>query len=118
VIAYYWGAEAWDDLVHAIRTTAEYCLAMAMAAVALGTSFTQLKGLGFKPFLVGIAAAVSVGAVSIVLVFIFAPPSSRCSRKPPYPHAESLPRESRSEVVLEGGSAGSKRAGNQQEMGR
>ncbi len=68
-----WGAEAWDDLVHAIRTAAEYCLAMAMAAVGLGTSFTQLKGLGFKPFLVGIAAAVSVGAVSIVLVFIFAP---------------------------------------------
>ncbi len=68
-----WGAEAWDDLVHAIRTVAEYCLAMAMAAVGLGTSFNQLKGLGFKPFLVGIAAAVSVGAVSIVLVFLFAP---------------------------------------------
>ena len=68
-----WGAESWDDLVHAIRTTAEYLLAMAMAAVGLGTSFTQLKGLGFKPFLVGIAAAVAVGVASIVLVFAFAP---------------------------------------------
>ncbi len=68
-----WGAEAWGDLVHAIRTTAEYCLALAMAAVGLGTSVTQLKGLGFKPFLVGIAAAVAVGAVSIGLVFLFAP---------------------------------------------
>jgi uncharacterized integral membrane protein (TIGR00698 family) len=68
-----WGAEAWGDLVHAIRTTAEYCLAMAMAAVGLGTSVTQLKGLGFKPFVVGIAAAVAVGAVSIGLVFLFAP---------------------------------------------
>ena len=68
-----WGAETWDDIVHTIRTVAEYGLAMAMAAVGLGTSFNQLKGLGFKPFLVGIAAAVSVGAVSIVLVFLFAP---------------------------------------------
>jgi uncharacterized integral membrane protein (TIGR00698 family) len=68
-----WGAVAWDDLVHAIRTLAEYCLAMAMAAVGLGTSFIELKDLGFKPFLVGIAAAVSVGVVSIVLVFLFAP---------------------------------------------
>lgn len=68
-----WGAEAWGDFVHAIRTAAEYCLAMAMAAVGLGTSVTQLKGLGFKPFLVGIAAAVAVGAVSVGLVFLFAP---------------------------------------------
>ena len=68
-----WGAETWDDIVHTIRTVAEYGLAMAMAAVGLGTSFNQLKGLGFKPFLVGIDAAVSVGAVSIVLVFLFAP---------------------------------------------
>lgn len=68
-----WGEEAWGDLVHAIRTTAEYCLAMAMAAVGLGTSVAQLKGLGFKPFVVGIAAAVAVGAVSIGLVFLFAP---------------------------------------------
>jgi uncharacterized membrane protein YadS len=68
-----WGAEAWGDLVSVIRTAAEYCLAMAMAAVGLGTSFTQLKILGFRPFLVGIAAAVAVGAMSILLVFVFGP---------------------------------------------
>jgi uncharacterized integral membrane protein (TIGR00698 family) len=68
-----WGEQSWSDLVHSIRTLAEYCLAMAMAAVGLGTSIHQLKGLGFKPFLVGIAAAVSVGIVSIGLVFLFAP---------------------------------------------
>ncbi len=43
-----------------------------MAAVGLGTSTNQLKGLGFKPFLVGISAAVSVGIVSIGLIFLFA----------------------------------------------
>lgn len=44
-----------------------------MAAVGLGSSLNQLKGPGFKPFLVGIVAAVFVGAASIVLVFRFAP---------------------------------------------
>ena len=68
-----WGPEAWDDLVHTIRTMAEYFLAMAMAAVGLGTSFAQLRGLGLKPFGVGIAAALAVGVASIVLVFVFAP---------------------------------------------
>ena len=68
-----WGPEAWDDLVHTIRTMAEYFLAMAMAAVGLGTSFAQLRGLGLKPFAVGIAAAAAVGVASIVLVFVFAP---------------------------------------------
>jgi uncharacterized integral membrane protein (TIGR00698 family) len=68
-----WGAETWKDLTHWIRSAAEYTLAAAMAAVGLGTSIAQLKGLGFKPFLVGIAAASSVGVVSIGLVSIFGP---------------------------------------------
>ncbi|NQV04979.1 putative sulfate exporter family transporter [bacterium] len=68
-----WGAEAWSDLTHGIRTWAEYTLGAAMAAVGLGTSFTQLRGLGIKPFVVGIAAAVAVGAASVGLVFVFGP---------------------------------------------
>jgi uncharacterized integral membrane protein (TIGR00698 family) len=68
-----WGEGAWDDLTHGIRTWAEYILGTAMAGVGLGTSITQLRGLGFKPFAVGIAAAASVGAVSIGLVFLLGP---------------------------------------------
>ncbi|MDJ0496338.1 MAG: putative sulfate exporter family transporter [Acidimicrobiia bacterium] len=68
-----WGAETWGDLTHWIRTAAEYTLATAMAAVGLGTSLAQLKGLGLKPFVVGIAAAASVGVVSIGLVSVFGP---------------------------------------------
>ena len=68
-----WDAEAWDGLVEGIRTTAEYCLAAAMAGVGLGTSFTQLRGLGIKPFAVGMAAAAAVGVASIALVTVFAP---------------------------------------------
>jgi uncharacterized integral membrane protein (TIGR00698 family) len=68
-----WGTEAWGDLTHGIRTWAEYTLGTAMAAVGLGTSIKQLRGLGYKPFLVGIAAAVSVGVVSVGLVSVFGP---------------------------------------------
>jgi uncharacterized integral membrane protein (TIGR00698 family) len=67
------GETAWSDVTHEIRTWAEYALATAMAAVGLGTSFAQLKGLGVKPFIVGITAAVAVGVVSVALVSLFGP---------------------------------------------
>ena len=67
------GDAAWGDLTHGIRTWAEYALATAMAAVGLGTSIAQLKGLGFKPFVVGMAAALAVGVVSVGLVSVFGP---------------------------------------------
>ena len=44
-----------------------------MAGVGLGTSINQLKGLGVKPFAVGIAAAAAVGVASLGLVSIFGP---------------------------------------------
>jgi uncharacterized integral membrane protein (TIGR00698 family) len=55
----------WDALTLDIKTWAENFLAMAMAGVGLGTSITQLRGLGLKPFYVGFAASVSVGALSL-----------------------------------------------------
>lgn len=67
------GEAAWDDVTHGIRTWAEYTLATAMAAVGLGTSIAQLKGLGIKPFVVGMSAAVAVGVVSVGLVSVFGP---------------------------------------------
>jgi len=67
------GVEAWGDFTHAIKTWAEYTLATAMAGVGLGTSMTQLKGLGFRPFVVGIAAALAVGVASVGLVSLFGP---------------------------------------------
>jgi uncharacterized membrane protein YadS len=44
-----------------------------MAGVGLGTSIAQLKGLGFRPFVVGIAAALAVGVASVGLVSLFGP---------------------------------------------
>lgn len=48
-----------------------YLLGMAMAGVGLSTNFHIFKGLGFKPFIIGFIAAVSVGAVSLILVSLF-----------------------------------------------
>lgn len=68
-----WDAASWKSITGSIRTWAGYILATAMAGVGLGTSIAQLRGLGFKPFLVGIATATAVGAAGVGLVFIFGP---------------------------------------------
>lgn len=64
-----WGvlsAGDWQTLTTWIKDWAERFLAMAMAGVGLGTSIQQLRGLGLRPFYVGLVAAVAVGAVSLI----------------------------------------------------
>ena len=65
--------EVWTMLIGWATKTATLCLAVAMAAVGLGTSFTRLRGLGFRPLGVGLFAAAAVGGVSYILVSTFAP---------------------------------------------
>jgi len=60
--------ELWEEIIEWTTYIAGLCLAVAMAAVGLGTSMTRLKGLGMKPLAVGFAAAALVGCVSFVLV--------------------------------------------------
>lgn len=48
-----------------------YLLGIAMAGVGLSTDFRMFKGLGLTPFYIGLIAAVSVGIVSLALVFLF-----------------------------------------------
>ncbi len=50
---------------------ATYMLGIAMAGVGLSTDFKLFKGLGLKPFSIGLIAAVSVGIVSVILVSLF-----------------------------------------------
>jgi len=68
-----WSEDGWRSVTSAIRTWSSYILATAMAGVGLGTSLRAIRGLGPKPFLVGILAATSVGAVSIVLILLLGP---------------------------------------------
>jgi uncharacterized integral membrane protein (TIGR00698 family) len=58
----------WDAGIARAGELSTWCLAFAMAAVGLGTSFTKLRVLGARPLLVGLSAALLVGAVSFALV--------------------------------------------------
>ncbi len=62
--------QQWKLIVGYTKKTAELCLAVAMAAVGLGTSIKGLRAIGLKPLGVGLFSAVLVGAVSILLVSI------------------------------------------------
>jgi uncharacterized membrane protein YadS len=44
---------------------------MAMAAVGLSTNLKDLKSMGYKPFIVGFIAMITVGLVSIISMKIF-----------------------------------------------
>ncbi|QUW24040.1 putative sulfate exporter family transporter [Sporosarcina sp. Marseille-Q4063] len=48
-----------------------YLLGMAMAGVGLSTDFKMFKGLGLKPFYIGLIAAISIGLVSLTLISLF-----------------------------------------------
>jgi uncharacterized integral membrane protein (TIGR00698 family) len=48
-----------------------YMLGLAMAGVGLSTDFSTFKGLGVKPFYIGLIAAVSVGIISLTLISLF-----------------------------------------------
>ena len=63
---------AWQHLLADAKSLSIGCLTIAMAAVGLGTSVAQLKNLGCKPLLVGLAAALLVGGVSLTLIKLFA----------------------------------------------
>jgi uncharacterized membrane protein YadS len=58
----------WQAFVGFVKQVATFCLAIAMAAVGLGTSIHGLRRIGFKPLLVGLFSAALVGLVSYLLV--------------------------------------------------
>lgn len=60
--------ESWHGLIDLLSSVATGCLAVAMAAVGLGTSFTKLRVLGMRPLAVGMAAALLVGLASFTLI--------------------------------------------------
>jgi uncharacterized integral membrane protein (TIGR00698 family) len=64
---------AWEAIIKFATQTATLCLAVAMAAVGLGTSFSRLRGLGLRPLAVGFAAAALVGIVSYAMVRTIGP---------------------------------------------
>jgi uncharacterized membrane protein YadS len=68
-----WDAGAWRELTNQIGDfwAGRVLLGTAMAAVGLSTSFAVFKGVGARPFGVGFAGALVVGAVGMVMAVLF-----------------------------------------------
>ena len=60
--------DTWKTIVTYTKEAAEICLAVAMAAVGLGTSIKGLVHIGIKPLGVGLFSALLVGGVSATLI--------------------------------------------------
>ena len=61
----------WESVVLNIKDSAKIFLSMAMAAVGLSTNLKDIKSMGYKPFIVGFIAMVTVGLVSIITMQSF-----------------------------------------------
>ena len=63
--------DAWGSLTGALNTLGStYLLGIAMAGVGLSTNLKVFKNHGIKPFYIGIAAALTVTVVSVVMVML------------------------------------------------
>ena len=61
----------WQNFVSNVKDSAKIFLSMAMAAVGLSINLKDLKSMGYKPFIVGFIAMVTVGLVSIITMQSF-----------------------------------------------
>ena len=68
-----WDAASWASLTKQLGDywASQILLGTAMAAVGLNTNFAVFKGVGLKPFAVGMAGALVVGAVGMTMAIIF-----------------------------------------------
>jgi uncharacterized integral membrane protein (TIGR00698 family) len=68
-----WSAAQWASITKSIGDywASQILLGTAMAAVGLNTNFAVFKGVGLKPFAVGMAGALVVGAVGMTMAIIF-----------------------------------------------
>lgn len=67
-----WSPSGWEGLTKNIGEVcgSRYLLGTALAAVGLNTTFSVFRGVGAKPFAVGFAGAVFVGAVGLVMALL------------------------------------------------
>lgn len=60
--------EQWHGFIGLAKEAVNYCLAIAMAGVGLGTSIKGLRSIGLKPLALGLASALVVGVVSASVI--------------------------------------------------
>ena len=60
--------QIWQSSISNIKDSAKVFLSMAMAAIGLSTNLKDLKSMGYKPFVVGLVAAITVGFISLIYI--------------------------------------------------
>jgi len=63
--------ETWKNFISHVKSLATVFLTMSMAAVGISINLSELKSMGYKPFVVGLVAAITVGIVSIISLETF-----------------------------------------------
>ena len=58
----------WIETIEIIKQSSKIFLTMAMAAIGLSTNLKDIKSMGYKPFIVGFIAMLTVGIVCIVTI--------------------------------------------------
>ena len=58
----------WIKLIEYIKILATTFLTMAMAAVGISINLNELKSMGYKPFIVGLIVAITVGLMSLTYI--------------------------------------------------
>ena len=62
--------ETWINIIAHLKILATIFLTMAMAAVGISINLGELKSMGYKPFVVGLIAAITVGIISLIYIEI------------------------------------------------
>ena len=63
--------QIWKNFIEILKILATTFLTMAMAAVGISINLGELKSMGYKPFIVGFIAAITVGVISLVYIETF-----------------------------------------------
>ena len=58
----------WIKLIEYIKILATTFLTMAMAAVGISINLNELKSMGYKPFIIGLIVAITVGLISLAYI--------------------------------------------------
>ena len=61
----------WKEVINFIKVSSKIFLTMAMAAIGLSTNLKDIKVMGYKPFIVGFIAMLTVGIVCILTIEIY-----------------------------------------------
>ena len=61
----------WENSIEIIKSSSKVFLTMAMAAIGLSTNLKDIRAMGYKPFIVGFIAMITVGLVSIITMQSF-----------------------------------------------